>query len=78
MTDNGSGAGAGGCGGDDRQGRRRTGAGNLHRQGLERRGGFNIVYRLAHLHPPFDPLRPDPRFQALLRRMNFPETAAPS
>ena len=23
-----------------------------------------------------DPLRADPRFQALLRRMNFPETAA--
>ena len=32
---------------------------------------------LAHW-PSFDPLRADPRFQALLRRMNFPETAASS
>ena len=28
------------------------------------------------LVPWFDALRPDPRFQALLRRMNFPETEA--
>ena len=26
--------------------------------------------------PPFDAVRDDPRFQALLRRMNFPETAS--
>ena len=26
----------------------------------------------------FDDFRPDPRFQALLRRMNFPETAETS
>ena len=30
---------------------------------------INVLY-------PYDPLRADPRFQALLRRMNFPETAA--
>ena len=28
--------------------------------------------------PPFDPVREDPRFQDLLRRMNIPETAAPT
>ncbi len=28
--------------------------------------------------PPFDPVREDRRFQGLLRRMNFPETAAPT
>ena len=28
------------------------------------------------LEPIYDPLRADPRFQALLRRMNFPETAS--
>jgi tetratricopeptide (TPR) repeat protein len=26
--------------------------------------------------PPFDPVRQDPRFKALLRRMNFPERAS--
>ncbi len=28
------------------------------------------------LRPEWDPLRPDPRFQALLQKMNFPATAA--
>ena len=30
------------------------------------------------LEPVYDSLRTDPRFQALLRRMNFPETAETS
>ena len=35
---------------------------------------------MPHLNqdPLFDPRRPDPRFQTLLRRMNFPETTAPT
>ena len=39
---------------------------------IEERDGL-----MPHLNknPLFDPLRVDPRFQALLRRMNFPETA---
>ena len=45
---------------------------SLH-QAVERREG-----RMTHLNrdPLFDPLRSDPRFQALLHRMNFPEAAA--
>ena len=30
------------------------------------------IYR----YPGLEPLRADPRFQALLRKMNFPETAS--
>ena len=35
------------------------------------------LLRFAYL-PPFDPVRDDPRFHALLRRMNFPQTAGTS
>ena len=36
----------------------------------------DAMLRYLSIWPGWDPLRPDPRFQALLRRMNFPETAA--
>jgi TolB-like protein/DNA-binding winged helix-turn-helix (wHTH) protein/tetratricopeptide (TPR) repeat protein len=39
-------------------------------EALERRDGYLVVVKVA---PWSDPLRPDPRFQELLRRMNFPE-----
>jgi hypothetical protein len=39
-------------------------------EALERRDGYLVVAKVA---PWFDPLRADPRFQELLRRMNFPE-----
>ena len=42
-------------------------------QAFEERAGL-LVFAKVSLH--FDPLRADPRFQALLRRMKFPETAA--
>ncbi len=41
-------------------------------QGVEERDGL-MPY--LHAWPPWAPLRTDPRFQALLRRMNFPKTA---
>ena len=34
-------------------------------------GDANMV--LVKVNPDFDPLRDDPRFQDLLRRMNFPD-----
>ena len=40
----------------------------------EERDGMLTVFLNSWF--PMDPLRADPRFQALLRRMNFPETAA--
>jgi hypothetical protein len=36
----------------------------------QQRDGF-LVY--VNLYPAFDSLRDDPRFQSLLRRLNFPE-----
>ena len=43
----------------------------LHQATEERYGA--LVW--LPLEPIYDPLRADPRFHALLRRMNFPETA---
>jgi serine/threonine-protein kinase len=40
------------------------------RKGLDQRAP-NIVY--MKVGPPWDPIRSDPRFQAMLREMNFPE-----
>ena len=44
----------------------------LQKSAEEREGLMPFLNRW----PGFDPLRADPRFQALVRRMNFPETAA--
>ena len=43
-------------------------------QAYEERAGL-LVFVKVSLH--FDPLRGDPRFQALLRRMNFPSAGEP-
>ena len=42
-------------------------------QAAEERDGLMTLLNVFFY---FDPLRADPRFQALLRRLNFPETAA--
>ena len=43
----------------------------LLNRAFEERDGL-LAY--ANMSEGYDPLRADPRFQALLRRMNFPET----
>ena len=45
---------------------------SLHRAAEDRDSSMPTL----NVWPAFDPLRPDPRFQALLRRMHFPETAS--
>ena len=37
---------------------------------FERRDGYMVVSKVT---PLFDPVRADPRFQDLLRRVNFPQ-----